>query len=174
MISKERLQELINEGATIWYYEYEPFIAGYSSIIHICSVNLSSDCSIKDNTLYDAQASFEDHNYDVLIGKLTDLFETRKEAEWQLKYHATRIEELNLPTWEEFIKEDNTVISFWKNGHKITLYKYIKNKRTNNITIMVLDDMADCACWKFKKPATEENYIKACDLCLKLFKGEEE
>ena len=62
---------------------------------------------------------------------------------------------------------------FWKNGHKITLYKYIKNKKTNNIRIMILDDREDCECWKFNKPATEENYIEACDLCLKLFKGEE-
>lgn len=161
MITKERLEQLIKEGATIWYYEYEPFIAGYSNIIHICSVNLSSDCSIKNNTLYDAQViSFEDHNYDVLIGKLTDLFETRKEAEWHLKHHATRTEELDLPTFDDLTEIDFIA----KNGDKYHLF--------NQDGMLVLYNRNKGS--EFFKEMTKENYIEACDLCLKLFKGEEE
>lgn len=159
MIEKSRLEELIKYSATIYYADRDvqfpiPIFLNEEDFVREKELSHEESC-IRDNIL------------------LEDLYEEHKDAEWALKYHATRTEELDLPMFEDFIKEDNTVVKFWKNGHKITLYKYIKNKKTNNIRIMILDDREDCACWKFNKPASEENYKEACDLCLKLFKGEE-
>ena len=153
MITKERLKELIKQDATIYH------LSGIKKYQETKANDIPSFYRIDD---FKSWEFFKQY-----------YFETKKQAEWYLKYHKTRTEELDLPMFEDFIKEDNTVVKFWKNGHKITLYKYIKNRKTNNIRIMILDDREDCECWKFNKPATQENYIKACDLCLKLFKGEE-
>lgn len=165
-ISRERLEELIKQGATIWEYNYEPFIAGYSSIIHINPLQLDNNCYIEDDKLYTQRAE-ERSDFDIFEAELKDIFETRKQAEWYLNYHATRTEELDLPMWEEFKKGVN--IKFFSNiGEKFICYGY--NKK---ITLELVE--SDGYEVKIKQwQATEENYEKACDLCLKLFKGEEE
>lgn len=170
MISKERLEELIKQGATIWYYEYEPFISGYSSIIHIKSLKLDNEwvvrnCNGQPAKLYNGHYIENDKLRDknmLFVSELKDIFETQKQAEWSLKYHATRTEELNLPMWEEIkdikgVKEYTIAnpigICFFLNFHLV-------------IPQIVLVAKEDLYNWNL----TEENYIKACDLCLKLFK----
>ena len=77
-----------------------------------------------------------------------------------------RLEELWLPTWEE-IKEKKSFVFFHYKGYLgyITPESYI-----------FVDDYGD---WNFllrtifNKPLTKENYIEACELCKKLFLGEE-
>lgn len=167
-ITKERLQELIKQGATIWEYNYEPFIAGYSSIIHINPLQLDNNCYIEDDKLYTQRAE-ERSDFDIFEAELKDIFETRKQAEWALKYHATRTEYLDLPTWEEF-KSGKKVkfIDFY--GHHYTFE--MKDEDYIWLTFKTIFDDSEIIV-KFDEPATEENYIKACDLCIKLFKGEE-
>lgn len=162
-ITKERLQELIKQGATIWEYNYEPFIAGYSSIIHINPLQLDTNCYIEDDKLYTQRAE-ERSDFDIFEAELKDIFETRKQAEWYLKYHATRTEELDLPTWEE-PKADQITTFMCKDHREARLYV---SKFYNCVCIEIGD-------WtEFREEYSEENYIKACDLCVKLFKGEEE
>ena len=92
------------------------------------------------------------------------LFETKEQAEWALKYQfITRTEELNLPMWEEFCK--HKYVSF--NDEFCNHYVLKLNK---NSKLIITKYPAD---WEiFYEPATEENYEKACDLCVKLFKGD--
>lgn len=139
-ITKERLQELINEGATIYG------VPKY------------------DKKIYKLNAK----NYSIDDNELNYLFETKEQAEWYLKYHATRTEELDLPTWEEF-KSGKKVkfIDFY--GHHYTFE--MKDEDYIWLTFKTIFDDSEIIV-KFDEPATEENYIKACDLCLKLFKGE--
>ena len=101
--------------------------------------------------------------------QLKNLYETQKQAEWHLKYHATRIEELNLPTWEEFktYNENECVAFVGEDGEVYELSNDIDIY--HKPTILLMADGEYFKEWK----STEENYEKACDLCLKLFKGEE-
>lgn len=152
-ISKNRLEELIKEGATIWA------IGRYSFQDKIEEIKLDKDFfSVSKNALIYP---------DLFYTKLEDLFETKKQAEWALKYHATRTEELNLPMWKEIkdIKNIKTIVSFYaKNKETDTVYMDIHAKH-----LIVETEYKEFLNTEF----TEENYIKACDLCLKLFKGEE-
>ena len=154
MISKERLQELINEGATIW--------CSYRLNYNVIAVDLTDK---KRFVIYTDDMSILDRDTENTY-QLKNLFETRKEAEWHLKYHATRTEELNLPMWEEFITyNENIGVSFV--GEDWVVYEL-----SNDIdiyhkpTILLTADGEYFKEWK----STEENYEKAFDLCLKLFK----
>ena len=109
----------------------------------------------------------------VIEGKgelLINLYETQEQAEWHLKYHATRTEELNLPMWNEFITyNENIGVSFV--GEDWVVYEL-----SNDIDIYHKPRILLTADGEYFKEwkSTEENYEKACDLCLKLFKVEEE
>lgn len=166
MISKERLEELIKEGATIWEYTYKPFIAGYSSIIHINPLQLDNNCYIEDDKLYTQRAE-ERSDFDIFEAELKDIFETRKQAEWALKYqHIPRTEELDLPMWEEI--KDIKGVKEYTIANPIGICFFLNfNLLTPQIVLVAKEELYN---WNL----TEENYIKACDLCLKLFKGEEE
>lgn len=156
-ISRERLEELIEKEATI-----------YSARILVREISLNDLIQI-----------YTEHGEDVIVfgyepndwEELKDLYETRKEAEWHLKYNATRIEELDLPTWEEFKDyNENVCIAFigedWEVYELSNDYDLITEDKCIILTKGGMNEQE----WQ----ATEENYEKACDLCLKLFKGEEE
>lgn len=99
--------------------------------------------------------------------ELQDLFETEKQAEWDLKYHATRTEELDLPMWEDVKNfRENEIITFYAKDMK---YGKISMNVFENAFSVDSESQGELLYMNF----TEENYIKACDLCLKLFNGEE-
>lgn len=149
-ISRERLEKLIEQEATIYY----------------------------DNTLYIEKKILTPNKYECDSGylwglshskhtvgyDLEDLYETKQQAEWHLKYHATRTEELNLPTWEEIekIKEKGVYII----ARPREMIFYIDYKfLIPQIKLCTLEDV-------FNWNLDEEGYLSACDLCIKLFKGE--
>ena len=158
MITKERLEELIKEGATIWW------LPGKMAL-KIC---------LNDSYYVDYQDMLccKRLNYNERIEHISWLFETEEQAEWHLKYHKNRIETLDLLMWEDFIKEDNFVFKFYVKKKEYSMYIFVKNKNTNNCRILIRADDREQDWLVFEEPATEENYIKACDLCLKLFEGE--
>lgn len=151
MIEKQRLEELIKQGAMIYKISKETFIAGVSDLLKIDKV---------PSGLYSQEISDrigQEPDYDLL-------FETKEDAEFALKYkRIPRTEYLDLPTWEEFA--DTTITSFEIKNGICELYK-LNNKiivsKVNGVKGEVL----------FEKPLTKENYISACKLCLRLFKGE--
>ena len=161
-ITKERLEELIKEGATIW--------SSYRLNYNVIAVNLTDK---KRFVIYTDDMSILDRDTEYTY-QLKNLFETRKEAEWHLKYHATRTEELNLPTWEEFMQFSQQRpcynITFMEGRSKYICF--LDKTQEEGMYICLYDKTFDEDI--FCELATEENYIKVCDLCIKLFKGEQD
>lgn len=153
MIEKSRLEELIKQGATIYtsrfkkpekYKLYKDFFIAKDELFACNKSQTAIDCVIK----------------------LSKLFETEKEAEWALKYQRIpRTEYLDLPMWKEIkdIKNEDVV------------YFYAKDKRFGTVCIHIFTKYFNVESeydMLLNTEFTEENYIKACDLCVKLFKGE--
>lgn len=158
MITKERLDELINKCAFIFYIYNERSIG-------IIQLDKSYGISVEEyNAINKCKPVFyRKGNVEQDICDADRIFETKEQAEWCIKYHATRTEELNLPNWEDFACETFVSSEGW-------LYTLLKSKR-NKIYLWLGPNMEKLIEeWE----GTEENYIKACDLCLKLFKGNDE
>lgn len=96
-ISKNRLEELIKEGATIYAViqgGVEPIDLKFRKNYYSCEdyAHFVFWCDTFDQ--------------DVEIDN-EQCYETKKQAEWALKYHTTRTEELDLPMWEEQKADQN-------------------------------------------------------------------
>lgn len=118
------------------------------------------DCKAQDYKIYE----FDDvilpdkPNYELI-------FKTKAEAEHYLHHaNVTRTEQLPFLTWEEFLKEIELKFIACDGVSNMTLY-YCDN------TIYLVDDEYpefNTTSWEL----TEENFYKAYDECVKLFKGE--
>ena len=146
MITKERLEELIEQGATIYSNEYGKI-----------QLKKENDLSLYENgqnnyILYVLELNKKYHNeiFD------EDLFETEEEAKWFAEFGCIeRTERLELPTWEEF----NNQPEFYFDDY--TLIKI-------NDKILLKDSFEDYVYKEF----TKENYILACRKAKELFLGE--
>lgn len=154
MITKERLEELITKSAMIYYADRD--------------VQFPVPIFLNEEDFVRGKELSHEGSYIRYI-PLEDLYEEHKDVEWVLKYHATRTEELDLPMWED-----------WQRVNKTGLYAMsFRDKKYHYCELMVFHDEIKVTKQAyglevlFDEPATEENYIKACDLCLKLFEGEE-
>ena len=152
MISKERLEELIEQGATIYSNEY-----GEIQLIK------ENDLSLYENgqnnyILYALEPNKKYHNeiFD------EDLFETEEEAKWFAEFGCVeRTEKLELPTWEEF--EEKKFVWFFNSYHKCCLHYLNCN---NKIFINNGDEVIEIGDF------TKENYTIACRKAKELFLGE--
>ena len=169
MITKERLEELIEKGATI--YLLNDF---YSMEIRFDNVDIRKGYKIINNDLVFGV------NNPTRIQELDNLYETREEAEWNLKFgNITRTESLSLPSWEEFCDcKYSNEFTFFANGFEYNLFATVRNKEFGEPdTLIIGTNDLKMACGYdeiFEKAYTKENYIKACELAKKLFLGEEE
>ncbi len=165
MIEKSRLEELIKQGATIYYIDKD-----------ISLIFLNEHFDIDEIFLLGTDR-FEYWLYcrDVPYEPLERLYETKEQAEWALKYqHITRTEELNLPPWEELIDK--------KKNRRFYINEFVCRNEYDLLVICSLGidfegkiEIRNVSLnhkLLFQAPLSEENYIKACDLCVKLFKGE--
>lgn len=159
MIKKSRLEELIKEGATIYCADRDvqfpiPIFLNEEDFVKKEDLPHEENC-IRDNIL------------------LEDLYETEEQAEWALKYqHIPKTEWLDLPMWEEMYESANRNVFYHRKGiiGKIDGIRYPNvDERVITIRSIYARNEKDVL---FNAPATEENYIKACDLCVKLFKGD--
>lgn len=172
MITKERLQQLIEQGATIYGISKKPFIAGYSSILEVNPINLSI---IQFN---DKENKIEDYDTTTLCTityNLEDLFETELDAKWDLEMTATRTETLKMPTWEDMTTENNEYNYY---GSSDIHYFCFDNYRLivclkEDCEYISIDVCRNTELYHWEE-ATKENYTEACKLCLKLFKGYKE
>lgn len=171
MITKERLEELIKEKATIYILVKKQFIAGTSSFIEIVELPLKNYHGISVEK-YNKINNCKPHLYQggefmpyEKVAELEDLFETEEDARWELEMTATRTETLKMPTWEEFNNQDK-LITFRTYSHNCHFFKYGKY-------IVIRAFYGQGGMDIFSKTLSKENYIEACKLCLKLFKGEE-
>ena len=156
MITKQRLEELIEQGATI-----------YRAYADVCveEFKLNKDYKVSTAHLWKKMkhSAFKGCGY-----PLDQLFETKEDAEEYAEFgNVTRTERLELPNWEQVqegfyyngsvpIYEDDKNLCFISTSKDIVLRNYARLK---NQTI-------------FRKPLTRENYDDARRLCVKLFKGE--
>ena len=163
MISKEKLEELIKQGAKVWC---------------ICDYTYDESKPNKKIEYYDlsnediciSPAEFRDYGLRVFdaLGYWNDirfecLFETLEEAEWHKEFGSIeRTERLKLPTWEEIQKYERFDFKD-KNCNKYTIH-FISGFKTLAITGIISVE--------FYEEATKKNYIKACRKAKELFLGE--
>lgn len=167
MIEKERLEELIKQGATI-YGKYRDYSLknreGNSSDFWY-----KRTAEIKDNKFH---YTYEDSDYyedfDVWL-ELEQLFETKEEAEWHKEFGCIeRTERLVLPTWEEFKNKKIKCVGF--TGKETNCFFELYENTPNN-RLILLDH--DCDFEYFNTVSTKENYTIACRKAKELFLGEE-
>lgn len=152
MIEKERLEELIEQGATIYSNEYGEI-----------QLKKENDLSLYENgqnnyILYALEPNKKYHNeiFD------EDLFETEEEAKWFAEFgHIERIERLELPTWEEF-KNDGEFSFLDKQGFEWDLYSPDDETRISLVG----------GYNHFEYEYSKENYTLACRKAKELFLGE--
>lgn len=159
MIKKERLEELIEQGAKIY---------GIGKKNNVFEFGLK----LKNNAMYLLnQENFKKTDwYKKKLEIYFTFFETKEEAEWELEFgNITRTETLKLPSFNEL----QTKKEYYKN---FALYFYLAidmpYKKDTGAVIISQNDLKGNSYIIFDKPLTKENYIEACKLCKKLFLGE--
>ena len=94
MIEKERMQQLIEQEATI----YELYNKD------ILQVKLEKEFFVINGGLYKSRYAFR-------AWWIKDLYETREDAEFIKEFGCIEwVKRLNLPTWEEYLQQSNKVI----------------------------------------------------------------
>lgn len=160
MISKERLEELIEQGVTI--YEVK-----YGNINPVSLKNKIRYVNYKYETITFEPRPDEKYLHHKYFKRL---FETKEEAEWFAKFgNISRTETLSLPTWEEL---NNCIKTKCFGNHTIANFDsfVFEYKRTKTKTVLEVNRDSET---KFYDNLTKENYFSACELCRKLFLGEE-
>lgn len=104
-----------------------------------------------------------------------------REIEFRAKYHTSRIEKFEPPTYEEFLKLNNqsTCWDFMNKDNQRNFILvgndiYMHNdmlKPKEEWTVVVQDEYDD---YIFEEPLTKENYYKAVEKARKLFLGEKD
>ena len=158
MITKERLEELIGQCATI-YTTY----GGY-----ISEINLHNKYDyVTDNYLFEADMVAGEIGYRKYPFNM--LFETIEEAEWYKEFGCIeRTERLELPTWEEVSKDlKNVSVCTYIIRQFDDYIFFILFRRSGKKEIYIRSTIGK-EFWKF----TKENYILACRKCKELFLGE--
>jgi hypothetical protein len=154
-ISKERLKELIEQGATIYGIFRRK----------VRTIDLKDLYSISKNGKILVTEYIDLENF-----KIKDIFETKEEAEWYKEFGCIeRVERLELPTWEEFNKSSSFIFTR-KDGTEMEMAIWTRNTSVDKtIKITNLNDWN--ISW-FEAPLTKENYLLACRKAKKLFLGE--
>ena len=149
MISKERLEELIEQGATIYFV--------YNGNVDL-KEGIYKDDFILNKTYVSIYWTTRSHQV-----KYENLFETEEEAKWFAEFGCVeRTEKLELPTWEMF-DEKKFVWFVDKSQNQCCLY-YLNV--ANKIFINVSGEVIEIGDF------TKENYTLACRKCKELFLGE--
>ena len=164
MISKERLEELIEQGAIIYTDEYR---------------NSHFKIKLRKHFVAKLGNSVDLYGYgcDYFGIPLNHLFETKEEAEWHKEFGCIeRTERLELPTWEDFDKKG--YIKFvGKEATKLILEKtltidYDREPISYYVLVILIDDYNHNLL--FQAEYTKENYTLACRKCKELFLGDKE
>ena len=164
MISKERLEELIEQEATI----YDPDTMWKS----IGEIKLNKKMKIKDGRL---DGDLGDLGLKGAMCScfvpLEDLVESKEEAEWIIEFsRIERTERLELPTWEEVQK--CSLYTLYFNNQELYLYRVYFNRDAKTITIEEQNEgYLECFTEIEELQLTKENYLKACRKCKELFLG---
>lgn len=157
MITRERLEELIEQGATIWHNEWEE-IKLDKNTCEICEVQSVTGKHISWCLYFEYEWNNTKQHTTVHINELEEDVETSK---WHYEMDCERTERLTLPTWEEFIEMEE--FCFFQKNHKQTIIRVLGTKYLGVETNFERYYTGDL---------TKENYIKACRKAKELFLGE--
>ena len=146
-MTKQEIEQAIEKGESVWCVYKDQ-----SNIYEIKAVEIEK---VLSNTFLWGKEYYSN---------IKDVFKTKAEAEHYL-HHAniTRTEQLPFLTWEEFLKEIKLKFIACDGVSNMTLY-YCDN------TIYLVDDEYpefNTTSWEL----TEENFYKAYDECVRLFRG---
>lgn len=153
-MTKQELEKAIENGESVWITN--KYCIPYE-------VNLTNDyyVGITDNK---ESLMLRDLDNIELIDYIEYVFETKEKAQ-HYYFHANIIRTERLPflTWEEF-KSGKDITFKAKNGHEFLL-----KAKQESIYLWWLETNNIWASWEL----TEENFYKAYDECVRLFKEEE-
>lgn len=150
MITAERLEELMKQGATIWYGRNRWGYPIKLDTKHFVIVN----------------GTLRYHKNKMLIGdgyESKDLREDVDRGKWEKQMFISRTERFEPPMWED-IKVD-FIFRFVNVNRHIVEFRVFKCSPLNYIVISEQYVRRDL----FKKKATKENYEKACEIVRDLF-----
>jgi len=172
MITKERLEELIKKDATIYYIKCNNVVVvidfadkSEGDLKDIENISGSDDFVLKLINLC-LQDNENATIYDWLLGQL---YETESEAEHYIEYgNIQRTETLSLPSYNEF--KNPIIFNDKKDIYELNAEFYTIGNV--NKKFIIIHYYRTCKLI-FNKPLTEENYEQACEICKKLFLGEE-
>lgn len=156
MIDKETLLKKIENGETVWQLLY--FVKPQHEIKEI---KLDGSYFIKSKSIGDCLMKLVNELKDS-VGVISNLFETKEEAEWELEFgNITRTEKLELPTWKEVQNGKRYCFDDKYHTHN---YMFGKSYLIKNCIIVGINGSADN-----KFDCNYDGYINACRLCKKLF-----
>lgn len=153
MITKERLEKLIEEDAVLYW-----LLRGDILLVDTTLINKLGDIAIE----------YLDETYHCnLTVNISDLYESRDDVEEEREFGSVfRTERLIFPYWSDVLKGEDISIHF-QNKRKDISYELYVDAHKGGIFI----EKDHQVIWL--KQITRENYNKARRLCVKLFKGEE-
>ena len=170
-MTKQEILKAFENGETVYFLNESDSPNKKGSCILEINLKNRIIISVSDWCMYSYYAD-KPTEYEIKT-ELSKLFKTKAEAEHYL-HHAniTRTEQLPFLTWEEFLNErgkGGKEIIF--KGHNGRGYALVYNKGLNKIDLFDTDGVfwEIVESWK----ATEENFYKAYDECVRLFRGEE-
>ena len=145
LMTKQEIEKAIENGESVW---------AYNDLSHRVIPYKANEIAITGI------------NTNMPAYELKDLFATKQQAEHYL-HHANviRVERLPFLTWEEFLENKNFEF-FDKNG--ILTWLYINTSKTSE-SIHLNNRFEKLNDWDL----TEENFYKAYDECVRLFRGGE-
>lgn len=176
MISKERLEELIEQSATI----YELYMNK-----NILEIQLKNDWFVIDDGLYERKLS----KHPFRSWWISNLYETKEDAEFVREFGCiTRTERLELPTWQQIENIIEQKKKFGLNHSDRVLARIITNdsiyyfKLCKDLDLFTFElkqtyigeDLCEQLTSRFPVglgKATKSNYEKACRKCKELFLG---
>ena len=143
-MTKQEIEKVIEKGESVWCVYKDT-----SSIYEIKAVEIEK--VLNDTFLWGKE----------YYANIKDLYKTKAEAEHYLHHaNVTRTETLPFLTWEEFLEKK--AIHFIDNKGIDFVLCITDNKIKLKVFFMV------CKTWDL----TEENFYKAYDECVRLFRGE--
>ena len=148
-MTREELNRAIKNGESVWG------ILETNELIEIVPSKIK---------VYDKKSFFYGEDYFMFM---EDVYKTKAEAEHYLHHaNVTRTETLPFLTWEEFLEKEH--IEFFNGGKGFGLY--ISYAHNENIRIITFGRYNPDGNVLFDLPKTEENFYKAYDECVRLFK----
>lgn len=160
MITNKRMNELIKEDAVIYdIFQGDIFLVDLTMATKFC------DCALE---------YYNDYYHCNINRTFSDFYETREEAEWEQEFgYIARTERLKLPTWEDFIKNYQTLGDVTILDERCVMF----TDKIKTYSLYADDNSIWVGCDNtgtslFCEDLNKENYIKACRFCKRLFLGE--